>query len=230
MGVKRTAIKREVDLQIFTDWITPGSRVLDLGCGRGILLEHLAQTKDVYAVGVDTDGDKVASCVKRGVSAYQGDINDFLKEFPDQYFDWVVCSRTLTELSHPKIVLEEALRAGKRLAVGFVNYGFWLNRWFMLVSGTRVQNDVYPRPWYETRRANPVSVGDFERFCRDEQIEIYRRAFLSGDWHTPCRFWPDLLAGYALFEIGYSKQPPPAKQPEAAGETPPNAKKAENAA
>src|SRR5690554_5989617 len=107
--MKRQAIKRETDLQIVSDWVEQGARVLDLGCGRGILLEYLHQTRGIYGVGVDNDPQKILGCVKRGVNAYQGDIKQILSEFPDQYFDWVVCSRTLQELNKPKEVLFEAM-------------------------------------------------------------------------------------------------------------------------
>lgn len=204
--VKRSAVKREVDLQTLSDWIAPRSRVLDLGCGRGILLEHLKRKKEAYGVGIDSDPGKITSCVKRDVSAYQGDIGQMLREYPDQFFDWVVCSRTLHELSQPSEVIQDALRVGKRVAVGFVNNGFWLNRWSMLRSGRRVHNEVYPETWESSRAFNPVSVGAFEAFCEREAIRINRKVFLGADWRTPCQFWPDLMAGYALYEIGTSPE------------------------
>ncbi len=205
--MKRQAIKRETDLQIVSDWVEQGARVLDLGCGRGILLEYLHQTRGIYGVGVDNDPQKILGCVKRGVNAYQGDIKQILSEFPDQYFDWVVCSRTLQELNKPKEVLFEAMRVGKRLAVGFVNFGFWLNRWHLFSRGQRVRNEVYPEVWHESRSMNPVSIADFESFCRDEGVSIHRRMYLGSDWKTPCRFLPGLFAGYALFEVSFKRPP-----------------------
>lgn len=199
--MKRSAIKREVDLQILSDWIDPDSRVLDLGCGRGILLEHLIDTKGAYAVGIDTDFTKIVGCVKRGVPAYQGDVAETLREYPDGFFDWVLCSRTLHELSEPKAIILEALRVGKRFAVGFVNHGFWLNRWSMLLQGFRVQNEVYPEPWYQSRASNPVSVSGFNAFCSEHGLRISRRVYLSADWRTPCRYFPNLMAGYAIYEL-----------------------------
>ncbi len=199
--MKRSAIKREVDLQILGDWISPGARVLDLGCGRGIFLEYLRQSKQVYGVGVDVQLDKITSCVKRGVTAYQGDIETAMRQFPDGFFDWVVCSRTLQELDRPQAIIRESLRVGKRFAVGFVNHGYWRNRASLLWQGRRVVNEVFPESWGERRAMNPVSVGEFEEFCAKEGLTIAHRAYLRGDWRTPCSAFPQLFAGYVLYEI-----------------------------
>lgn len=201
----RHATKREMDLQILLEWIDEGARVLDLGCGRGILLDELMQRKGCYTVGVDNDLSKITSCVKRGVPAYQGDIAEMLGEFGDEAFDWVVCSRTLQELSNPGEVLREALRVGRRLAAGFVNHGYWLNRWHMLREGTRVKNEVYPDPWWSARATNPVSVNAFEDYCEAEGVAISRRVYLASDWRTPCSVLPGWRAGYAVYEL--SRQP-----------------------
>lgn len=199
--MKRSAIKREVDLQILGDWVSEGARVLDLGCGRGIFLEYLRQNKRTYGVGVDNQIEKVSGCVKRGVSVYQGDIEQALRQFPDGFFDWVLCSRTLQELSRPQDIIRESLRVGKRFAVGFVNHGYWRNRLHLLWHGRRIINEVFPEGWGESRRLNPIAVGDFEDFCVREGLTITRRAYLRGDWHTPCKFFPGLFAGYVLYEV-----------------------------
>ena len=117
--------KRTVDLQVITDWVTADSCVLDLGCGRGVLLEELAQHRNARGIGVDLQVDKIAGCVKRGLSAYQGDMMSFMAEFDDGHFDHVICSRTLEEVDHPSAVIDEALRVGRSLTVGFANYGYW---------------------------------------------------------------------------------------------------------
>lgn len=200
-GSAREQLKQDTDLHLLSDWIAPGARVLDLGCGRGLLLEHLLRAKQAQVVGVDSDLHSVIGCVERGVPAYQGDILDVLNFYPEGSFDWVVCSRTVQELAQPWQVLERSLVVGKRVAVGFVNHGFWLNRWNMFVRGHRVRNEVYPEPWYKSRPSNPVAIADFEEFCAEVGARVTRRAFLAGDWRTPCQFWPKLLAGYALYEF-----------------------------
>jgi methionine biosynthesis protein MetW len=197
----KPAVKRTVDMQIIADWVEPKSRVLDLGCGRGVLLESLVQSKDVFPVGVDLEFEKISACVKRGVTAYQGDMMEFMRSFPDVHFDRVICSRTLEEVPDPAAVIAEALRVARSVTVGFVNHGYWKNRIDALRHGRKPRNDVYKTAWHESRPANPVSVADFEEFCAQKNIRIARRALLCGDWKTPCTFRPNLFAGYALYDL-----------------------------
>lgn len=198
---KRLVEKRTVDMQIIGDWVEPNTRVLDLGCGRGVLLDYLVQTKRVSAVGVDLDFAKIAACVRRGLAAYQGDMTAFMQAFPDKHFDRVICSRTVHELDDPAAVILEALRVGRALTVGFVNHGFWKNRVDALLRGRKIRNQVYTTEWFESRPANPVTIADFEHFCTAKDIRIRRRVYLSGDWHRPCRTRPNLFAGYALYDL-----------------------------
>ncbi len=193
--------KRTVDMEIIGDWVEPNTRVLDLGCGEGALLDFLVQQKKVSAVGVDLDFNKITACVRRGLAAYQGDLTQFLRAFPDQHFDRVICSRTVHELSNPTEVIFEALRVGRTLTVGFVNHGFWKNRVHALLHGRKIRNEVYKTEWFDSRPANPVSVADFEDFCAAKNIRIARRAHLAGNWRTPCRTLPNLLAGFALYDL-----------------------------
>ena len=197
----RTVVKRTVDMQIISDWVEPRSRVLDLGCGRGVLLDALVQSKDIFPVGVDLDFDKISACVRRGLNAYQGDMVGFMRTFPEGHFDRVICSRTLEEVPNPGEIIAEALRVGRVLTVGFINHGFWKNRFATLVRGRKPRNEVYTTEWFESRPTNPTSVADFEHFCAIKGIRIARRAHLGGDWKTPCNFRPNLFAGYALYDL-----------------------------
>ena len=200
-GASRQVEKRTVDMQIIGDWVEPNTRVLDLGCGRGALLDYLVQKKRVSAVGVDLDFSKISACVRRGIAAYQGDMTSFMRSFPEKHFDRVICSRTVHELADPATVILEALRVGRALTVGFVNHGFWKNRINTLVQGRKIRNEVYTTDWFESRPANPVTIADFEYFCAVKGIRIARRAYLSGNWHDPCRAFPNLFAGYALYDL-----------------------------
>ena len=193
--------KRTVDMQIIGGWVEPGTRVLDLGCGPGALLDYLVQTKQVAAIGVDLEFNKITACVRRGLTAHQGDMTAFMQAFPDKHFDRVICSQTVHELADPTTVILEALRVGRALTVGFVNHGFWKNRLNALLQGRKIRNEVYTTEWFESRPANPVSVADFEHFCAAKEIRIAHRAHLAGNWHTPCRAFPNLLAGYALYDL-----------------------------
>jgi methionine biosynthesis protein MetW len=197
----KQVVKRTVDMQIIGDWVEPGTKVLDLGCGPGVLLDYLVQTKKVSGIGVDLDFTKITACVRRGLMAYQGDMTAFMRAFADKHFDRVICSRTVHELADPTAVIDEALRVGRTLTVGFVNHGFWKNRLNALIQGRKIRNEVYTTEWFESRPANPVSIADFEYFCAAKGIRIARRAHLAGNWRTPCRGLPNLFAGYALYDL-----------------------------
>ncbi len=197
----KPALKRTVDMQIIADWIEPRSRVLDLGCGRGVLLESLVASKEVFGTGVDLDIEKISACIRRGITAYHGDMMTFMRSFPANHFHRVICSRTLEEVPHPAAVLAEALRVARCVTVGFVNHGYWKNRVFSAFQGRKPRNAVYTTAWHESKPANPVTIADFEAFCQDHGLRIVRRALLRGDWKTPCTFRPNLFAGYALYDL-----------------------------
>ena len=133
----RYEVKKEADFKVIDDWVEDGSRVLDLGCGRGLLLEHLRESKKVRGLGFDLNLDKAISCVARGVSINQEDIRTGLQNFEDDSFDWVIFSRMVEELAEPGEVLREALRVGKRVAVSFVNHGYWKNRMNFVLRGKK---------------------------------------------------------------------------------------------
>jgi methionine biosynthesis protein MetW len=196
-----TQKRRHVDFQIIDNWVNEGERVLDLGCGRGLLLESLRRKKGVYGVGVDIGFDKILSCVKRRVPAYQGDIKTVLETFPSKTFDRVIFSRTVEQLTDADATLQSALRVGRRVTVGFVNHGYWINRINLAIHGRRTCNSVYRKPWYESLPANYFSIAEFEDFCRARSITIHHRVMLRADWKTPCKHFTNWLAGYALYDL-----------------------------
>jgi len=193
--------KRQADFQVIARWVGEGERVLDLGCGRGILLEYLQQTKGVYGVGVDINFDGIRSCVKRGVPAYQGDAHQMLASFQDNAFDRVIFSRTVAQFEDPDATLQEGLRVGKRVTVGFVNHAYWKNRVHTAVFGRRILNEVYPQPWYASLPDNPFSVAEFEDYCKEKHIHIGNKVYLAGNWRDERKLLPNVLAGYAIYDL-----------------------------
>ena len=199
--ITRTDAKKESDFKVIDEWIAPTSQILDLGCGRGILLEHLATGKQVKGLGVDLDIEKVIGCVSRKVPVYQGDIHSTLERFEENSFDWIVFSRTMEELERPGEAIDKSLNIAERVVVSFVNYGYWLNRLHYLLKGCRIKNDVYDRSWHEREPGNPIAIRDFEKFCEGEGLIAKRRIYLGGDWQRKISFMPNLFAGVAIYEI-----------------------------
>lgn len=199
--MKRHEVKRQTDFQIISAWISEGQRVLDIGCGRGILLEHLIRGKHVRGLGVDTNLDKVKSCVKRDVPVFHGEAESLLTEFQDGFFDWVILSRMVQELREPGNLIEQALRVSQNVAVGFVNHGYWLNRLSIFRTGSLPTNQVFPLSWESGRPYNPVTVNGFNSFAARRQISVANSVFLKGNWKDPVRWLPNLVAGYALYHL-----------------------------
>lgn len=199
--MKRHQIKRETDIQIITGWIDEGCRVLDIGCGRGLVLEQLIRTRNVRALGVDTDLAKVQSCVKRGVPVYHGEAEALLGQFEDAFFDWIILSRMVQELDQPGAFIRQSLRVARNVAVGFVNHGYWLNRLSALASGSRPVNEVFPHRWEDGHPYNPVTIQAFSQFAHQNGIRIAEAVYLKGNWRDRARLLPNLTAGYALYHL-----------------------------
>ncbi len=200
---RKQAFVRELlgrsDYAIIGDIVEPGARVLDLGCGEGELLEWLAQNKGVEARGVEISGAKVQRAIARGVSVYQGDIDQGLADYPDQAFDYVILSQTLQETHRPRKVLREMLRVGRRAIVAFPNFGHWRVRLSMLLSGGAPRTKLFPYEWYESPNIHFLTVLDFEALAAVEGLVVERRYFLAG--RRKVTLLPNLLTEVAVFLV-----------------------------
>lgn len=141
--------------------VEPGSRVLDVGCGDGALLQLLAETKSTDGRGVELSREKVNACVMRGLSVIQGDADRDLADYPDQAFDYAILSLTIQATRQPKTVLENLLRIGHRAIVSFPNFGHWRIRTELLFTGRMPRTRNLPEPWYTTADAHLCTIKDF---------------------------------------------------------------------
>src|ERR1041384_7436390 len=187
------------DYAIIGEIVEPGTKVLDLGCGEGELLAWLAENKNVDARGVEISGIKVQRAIARGVSVYQGDIDEGLADYPDHAFDYVILSQTLQETHHPLKVLREMLRVGRRAIVAFPNFGHWRMRASMLTKGQMPKTKLFPYEWYDSPNIHFLTVEDFENLVAREGWVIHRRYFLAG--RQKISRMPNLLAEVAVYLV-----------------------------
>jgi methionine biosynthesis protein MetW len=194
------ALAARSDFHVIGEIVEPGSRVLDLGCGEGELLAWLVENKRVMARGVEISAADVRKAIARGVSTYQGDIDEGLADYPDQAFDYVILSQTLQETRSPLRVLREMLRVGRRAIISFPNFGHWSVRASMMVSGRAPRTKLFPYSWYNSPNIHFLSVKDFEELCQDQNFPLERRYFLSDSQRVS--FLPNLFAKTAVFLLG----------------------------
>jgi len=187
------------DYAIISEIIEPESKVLDLGCGEGELLAWLAENKRVQARGVEISGPRVQRAIAKGVSVYQGDIEQGLTDYPDAAFDYVILSQTLQETMRPLKVLREMLRVGRRGIVAFPNFGHWRVRWSHLVSGSSPRTPLFPHSWYDSPNIHFLTVKDFIDLASKEGWTIERSIFLAG--HHQVSAMPNLMAEVAVFQF-----------------------------
>ena len=195
-----SASSLRTDLAVISEWIEPGSRILDIGCGDGTLLDHLRRTRKVRGYGLEIDADNVASCVARGVNVIQADVDDGLKDFATDSFDYVVLTQTLQALARPDQALTEILRVGRRAIVTFPNFGHWRVR-TQLLLGHMPLTPALPAQWYDTPNIHLCTVDDFEALCAERRWTCIRRSLLDRALNAGkhIRLWPNLFGEVALY-------------------------------
>ncbi|MDD2235800.1 MAG: methionine biosynthesis protein MetW [Kiritimatiellae bacterium] len=177
------------------------SSVLDLGCGEGLLLERLAQLKQVRGQGVELDANAVEACVARGVPIMQADLDRGLQGFPDGLFDIVVLEETLQTLRNPQVVLREMLRVGRCGLVSFPNFGCWRIRLELALTGRMPVSSALPHTWYETPNIHLMTLLDFEELAAHEHFTITRGYALVEGCVRPLAPGDNLAAEEVLLEI-----------------------------
>jgi methionine biosynthesis protein MetW len=191
--------KIQLDHKIIFDIIERGSHVLDLGCGDGTLMLMLAEKKDVQAQGIEVSDEKIYECVAKGGSVFHGNIDTGLSEYPDKSFDYIILNQSLQEVMKVEFVLEEALRVGRKVIVGFSNFAYYKARIDMFFRGKVPVTSSLPNPWYQTPNLHFLSINDFEEYCGVKKLHVLERHYLGED--KPVRFLPNLFALNAIFVI-----------------------------
>jgi methionine biosynthesis protein MetW len=197
VGVREIYGRR--DYAIIGSLVEPGTRVLDLGCGEGLLLSWLKENKKVDARGVEMNSAGVQKAIARGVSVYQGDLETALEDYPDGAFDYVILSQTLQETRHPLRVLQGMLRIGHHAIVAFPNFGHWSMRLNHLLTGRAPKTELFPHDWYDSPNIHFLTVVDFELLAQKLKWHVKKRIFLAGG--NEVTTFPNLMAEVAVFEI-----------------------------
>jgi methionine biosynthesis protein MetW len=191
------------DLATISEWIRPGSRVLDLGCGDGALLGQLQEKRQITGYGLEIDDDNVTRCITAGVNVLQTDLDAGLSDFDAESFDYVIMSQTLQAVHYPDKLLEDMLRVGREGIVTFPNFAHWINRVQLALGGNMPMSRTLPSPWYSTPNIHLCTVSDFEKLCRERGIRILQRAMIN---QTRCcspgsSLLPNLLGRTALYRF-----------------------------
>ena len=191
------------DLEIIQQWIRPGSRVLDLGCGEGQLLRHLRDHKQVQGYGLEIDPDKISSCIRHGVNVMEQNLDESLDNFEDNSFDTVVMTQSLQAMHYPDRVLEDMLRIGHDCIVTFPNFAHWRLRLKIALWGTMPASRALPNRWYNTPNIHLCTVHDFEALCREKNADIVRRHFVNHAHRAQAamRLLPNVLGEIALYQL-----------------------------
>lgn len=191
------------DLTHILRWITPGARVLDLGCADGEFLALLRQQRKARVTGIEIDPDAITVALARGLNIIEQDLDGGLANFPDRSFDMVVMAHALQAVHYPDKILEEMLRVGRECVVTFPNFGHWRCRVHLATRGRMPVSRFMPYTWYDSPNIHFCTVRDFETLCRQRGIRILGQDMIGGEegGTVLARRWPNLFATTAIYHI-----------------------------
>jgi methionine biosynthesis protein MetW len=183
MMIEKTTLTRpqdiRVDLKLIAEMVKPGSRVLDVGCAEGTLLDYLIATKEVDGRGIELSQIGVNKCVSKGLSVVQGDADTDLSDYPNNGFDYVLLSQTLQATNRPKEVIDQLLRVGKQAVVSFPNFAYWRCRAYLAFKGRMPMTSDLDYAWYETPNIHFCTLRDFTVMCAELGVKIERSVIVG---------------------------------------------------
>lgn len=197
--IARNQLGDRLDHLFIVDVVEPGSRVLDLGCGRGTLLKMLVDKKLVRGTGVEISEERVYAAVEKGLSVYHGDIDEGLHDYPDGMFDYVILNQTLQQARETILLMHEALRVGRYIVVSFPNFAHWRARFQLLLRGSAPVTPALPYEWYDTPNIHSLAIRDFQLFVRSQGMTVVRSFFIGRKGRV--RLWPNLHAEHGVFVL-----------------------------
>ena len=160
------------EFKVITDLLPNNTRVLDVGCGDGSLMNLLVKEKNIEVRGLELEKKNVQECIYKGLPVIQGNAETELYQFPDQSFDYVVLSQTLQAFYNPDKVLKELLRIGKSVIVSIPNFGYWKVRTSLLFFGKMPITNALPNSWYDTPNLHMCTIKDLFNYCDEQNIKI----------------------------------------------------------
>ncbi len=195
--MKTNAMQRP-DFAAIANWVRPGARILDLGCGDGSLLRYLGEQRGGIGYGVEIDDEGILACARNGVNVIQGDLERGLSGFADGSFDYVILSQTLQAVRSSERVVREMLRVGREGIVTFPNFGYWRNRLDVMLGNMPVSDNL-PYRWFDTPNIHLCTITDFEDFCRSHGVRILERIVMRAG--SAISFLPNLLGSLAVYRF-----------------------------
>ena len=191
------------DFDIIHDWITPSTRVLDLGCGDGALLLSLQQKHNILGYGLEVDPQAINQCIARGVNVIEQDLNKGLTNFADGSFDTVVMTQALQAMRLPHLVLDEMLRIGRECIITFPNFGSWRTRAYLAFRGRMPVTKQLAYEWYDTPNIHFFTYSDFEALCSERNINVLHRKFIAEQFPDNLlkSLWPNLFTETAVYHL-----------------------------
>src|SRR5246500_5114720 len=176
--VGRESGRYRSDHLLVAEMVEPGSKVLDVGCGDGDLLQ-LLEGRGIDGRGIALSREGVSRCVAKGLAVVQGDADTDLVNYPDDAFDYVILSQTLQATRQPRVVLENLLRIGRRAIVSFPNFGYWKMRLQLLIGGHMPRTENLPATWYDTTNIHFCTIKDFIELCDEIGVKMERAEALD---------------------------------------------------